>query len=126
MTTPNLWGDLGEIKRIQTPKSVLQEQADYLNQATSGVIRAEIDDRTQGELLQFDLSLVAPALNNYRYTLLSVRHYVLPYPLEILDQTGPGLWIECDNEEDFMDVLKDVLGGERGQQVVSSLLSQSE
>ena len=37
----NSWGDLTDLKTIRTPKAILVDQAELLNRATSGIVRAQ-------------------------------------------------------------------------------------
>ncbi|MBI1814710.1 MAG: hypothetical protein HYR72_07020 [Deltaproteobacteria bacterium] len=125
MADDSLWGDLSTIERPRTPKSILRQQAELLNAATGGVILAEVVDSSTSYQLESTLVIVAPALNDYRYTLVSVRHKIDLYPCEVRIP-DPYQLIECEDEARFVAALKSVLGAPRTRQIISALLAQSE
>jgi hypothetical protein len=85
----NLWGDLGSLAIVRTPKTVLEEQAALLTEATKGLLVGRVLDETQGESFHYDLAVIVPALNNYKYTILSVIHSLKIYPVRIRAQRPP-------------------------------------
>lgn len=124
MSGSNLWGDLSTLKMIRTPKTILIEQADILNQATGGVIRAQIGTSQSGDTLNYSLMVVAPALNNYSYTITYITHDINIYPCKLYDP-ATSQWAVCQNEADLNQKLGALLGGEKTRRVIESLLSQS-
>ena len=82
---------------ITPPIVILREQAALLGERTKGLVRGEIESRTEplekvedyldqaispNELVTHvhTMYVVAPALDNYQYALLSVRHDFQAYP----------------------------------------------
>ncbi len=145
MTTTNLWGDLSTLEVVRTPKSILEEQAAVLRQATQGMLTAEVVDagwRTvsgkHGSLLNFpfdnakdtaknfayDFELVAPAMN-YRYTLLTVVHDIDLYPVQLVGPAIPGS-ARCDDEDAFVVRVQEILSSDKTRRVLSRLLSQTQ
>jgi hypothetical protein len=74
-TIPNLWLSSELQPTVLTPIAILRTQASFLGQETQGLLRGDVRV-TEGEKGQRTLSfdVMAPAINNYRYTLLSVQH----------------------------------------------------
>ena len=100
----NLWGDLSSLATVRTPKTLLEEQANVLTEATAGLLMGRVydlaplgrdprvslsDDRAK---FRYDFDVLVPALNNYRYTILSVYYPLELYPLdaENLQPTSRG------------------------------------
>jgi hypothetical protein len=125
MSEGSLWGDLSTLKTIRTPKTILAEQAEILNQATKGLIRAEIMSSQGGENLTYSLTIIAPILNNYRYLVCNVQHDINIYPCKIFSN-ATGIWEACPNEQTLMVKLAAILGGDKTRLVIESLLSQSK
>jgi len=125
MTTPNLWGDLSNLKTIRTPKTILKEQAAILNEATKGVVRADVTSGGTGAELRHVMNLVAPVLGNYSYLVVMVDHNINIYPCRIYSPVFPQ-WQECSNETDLQNKLGDVLTDQKTRRVIESLLSQSQ
>ena len=87
-TIPNLWLSSELQPTVLTPIAILRTQASFLGQETQGLLRGDVRV-TEGEkgqrILSFDV--LAPAVNNYRYTLLSVQHeQEASYPAVISSQ----------------------------------------
>ena len=97
----NLWPDAVDVTAITPPVVFLREQAALLGERTKGLVHGEIESRTEPlekveEFLDQAISgddlvthvhtmyLVAPALDNYQYVLLSVRHDFGAYPCRVL------------------------------------------
>lgn len=122
METQNLWPDFA-IDPIKSPKAILKEQAGYLMSKTNNVLSAEVETgkNKHGSILH-DFFIVAPAISNYRYKVLTVMHNVLYYPVTIF-------WNEIDfvvrDEDEFLRYLRHIFNDPDTIQVVSSLLSQS-
>jgi hypothetical protein len=56
---------------LRTPLSILREQAAALTEQTKGVIVGSVETRASNGSLDVILNLVVPALNDYRYRILS-------------------------------------------------------
>src|SRR5580700_1642574 len=95
----NLWGDLTTLEKVRTPKSILQEQASYLTQATEGVLVGSLDDaRLSGRgSFTYDLEVEVPALNGYTFTLLRINHSVELYPVQVTS-TSAKVDVTCPDE----------------------------
>lgn len=151
----NLWPDAINVTAIIPPVVILREQAALLAERTKGLVRGEIESRTEPvdeveEYLHQAISpeelfthvhtmyLVAPALDNYQYALLSVRHDFQPYPCAArfhpLPSTPPRegrlaqLTTERENpagvqgEEAFVDWLREVLSRHETTRIIQALI----
>jgi hypothetical protein len=127
MSNKSLWGDLKDLEKIKVPKNHLTKQADLLSEATDYVLTGEVtqDISTSGKF-SFDLDIVAPALNNYRHTILSIIHGINPYPLRVNDYANNKTFMECKDEESFLEILGSVLSSPSVRRIISSLIAQSE
>ena len=122
METQNLWPDF-PVEAAKSPKAILREQAGYLMAKTNNILSAEIETlQSLKQLITHNFYVVAPAINNYRYQLLSVAHSVFFYPLTI---AANGYVYEIENQEDFINKLSEVFNQPDTVQVISSLLAQS-
>ena len=126
MGETSLWGDLTRLQQIRTPKTILVEQANILNQATKGVVRAEVASSGAGPApnLSHALNLVAPALGNYTYTVATVIHDINIYPCKLLNPIVNRVE-DCADEADLKRKLAAVLSDPKTLRVIESLLSQS-
>ena len=80
---------------------------------------------TFGPEFQMTMSIVAPALNNYRFFLMRVSHDLALYPVTVTDLINDTEY-ECPNEEVFLVALKEILSSKATHRVIDSLLSQSQ
>ena len=94
----DFWSDELIVESVIAPEVILREQAGILAEKTKGIVRGEVetieqpaekvDDylkpvfATEAEFKQYThtLYLVVPALDNYRYALVSAEHDFEPYP----------------------------------------------
>jgi len=127
----NLWPDV-ESESVLTPVAILREQADLLGQKTKNVVTARV---TGGQAslygvmtskgFVYTLSLVAPALDNYAYDILRVRHGMQIYPVQVSDLVR-NKELQAATEEEFLAALGEVLGSPEVKNVIQVLLSQSD
>ena len=84
-TIPDLWPSAALKMNVLTPVAILRTQATRLGQRTGGVLVGEVTVVTgENKQVVLSLELIVPALNNYRYRLLSVRHAQdAIYPAEV-------------------------------------------
>ena len=147
----DLWPSDIATHRVKSPVVILREQASLLGKKTSNIIQAEVQmlltSADADNEFGYAFFIVAPALNNYRYQLLTVWHQVDLYPVQIfvegqiLEELGSGVQIEheynqhspedipyiaVDSEEQFLDNLAKVFGSSKTKRVITALLSQSD
>jgi hypothetical protein len=121
----NLWGDLSQLEAIRSPKAVLLEQAQLLTDATKGVLVGVVGEREEyGDNFGYDLDVTVPTLNNYSYTVLTIRHSLDLYPVAIAARRPPKD-LTCDNEQDFERALEAILGSAEVKDVLARLRSQA-
>jgi hypothetical protein len=123
MTQDDLWGDLPEVESLRTPLVILKEQAEVLKEKTEGLLVGEIIQKQTGINFIYDLSIVAPTLNNYVYKLLTVVHGIGFYPARIIDQQSQGVQKKCSNEEEYKQGLREILSSNNNRAVISKLLT---
>ncbi len=155
MTTKSLWPKIEEASTVRTPASILREQADALSDVTDNILKGavqhfpafiyEIDtfkkrimkDDSLGEsrLAGFSLDIVAPKLNNYRFTILNIAYDPLSiYPVylssNILTKERnlndlPGA-TKFSSEAEFTEAFKKILRAERVKEIINNLMAQSK
>lgn len=136
MTVESLWGSLDEIGE-KPPVAHLREQATALGEITKNILYGTVY-RAESSLtgaavasgdLAFNLDVVAPAVGDYAYTVLQIRHRATrSYPVRIYTRreavVAPAV-VSCQDERSFLQALKRVLSSRRVQDVIQSLVSQS-
>lgn len=126
MAIENLWGDIPIKANIdRTPLTLLQEQASILGQATNNLLVGEVntwssqaDDRFYAELY-----IVAPTLNEYRYSLFEVSYPLGFYPVTITLHAGDGTKVKVKDEEEFKQALSTILQSTKVHNVVQRLVN---
>lgn len=124
MSSKSLWVDLSEVQRVRAPKTVLLEQAEYLTQATKGVLVGALDSvpSRPASSFAYDLQIRVPALNNYSVTVLQVQHGLELYPVRLIAR-GPAMDVKCGDEQAFEDAVASVLSSPDVEVILSRLLS---
>lgn len=115
---------------VSTPVSILREQAGLLGSKTQNRVRAKVS--TQADYLgRFEhvFYLVVPELEDYQYKLFSVSHGIELYPLEIHSEVlegETGKWgVRVENEQEFLEKIKQVFSADTTKKIVRSLLGQA-
>ena len=125
MSAENMWGEIVEPSNAKTPTAILREQAAILNQLTRGILIGSIEQvSTPNNTLIYDFAITAPAINNYKFSILTVQYSITIYPLTLTDHTTQ-VQRQCLNEEAFTTTLKSVLSSTQVRKVISGLLIQS-
>jgi hypothetical protein len=141
MNQLDLWPTMTTTATTQnTPTSILRIQADLLREKTDGLVEAVV---IQGDVwdvpsalsqlglkgddgnncLVYSFSLIAPALEHYRYTLFRVIYPIEMYPLLIND--SPEGDIKVRSEDEFISALRKIFAHEKTQRVIQALIAQS-
>ena len=124
MTEENLWGELPVAGKVESPLSILRMQALALASLSAGRLVGRVfTTKARDGVLEHELRIVVPALENYSTTILFVRHGVLMYPAEVAPVEGHGFGVIRDGEE-MKSALREVLQSERTRAVIKALLAQ--
>ena len=122
----NLWGSFEDLPTLDTPLSILKDQANHLAMATSGILIGEVDSLSLGAArFTYELDIVAPALNGYRYTAVRISHDIELYPVKV-DSPGLEDVVICEDEEVFAMILHECFTSPKIRKVIASLLAQSK
>lgn len=128
MDSRNLWGDLPNVEDAgRSPKTILEEQANYLSEGTSHVLRGKVETTTTADIYKqiiHQFSIVAPFLNGYEVLIVSAYHDAETYPVSLDDEINNVARTECSNQEAFEIALEKVLTSKKVRSVINSLLSQ--
>jgi len=147
----DFWSDEIIVESVLTPELVLREQAGILAEKTKGIVRGEVetieqpvenlDDylkpvfSTEAECKQYThtLYLVVPALDNYRYALVSVEHDFEPYPCKaayhprtntILDANVMGIK-SCGTPDELVQWLAMTLKHPTTTRIIRALITRA-
>lgn len=126
MKTKNMWGDFKDLKVTPTPRKYLQEQANNLFKLTDEILKAEVSsERIGGRYdLAYRLRIIAPRINNYTKTIITIKYALIPYPLLVLDHVNEKSY-ECEDESIFLDLLEEILSSPKVREIIESLISHS-
>ncbi len=142
----DLWPDDLETKdSVQAPVVILKEQATLLGKKTGNLVTAEVKANRlftamrKATAFRYDFFLCAPALGPYRYRVFSIEHDIDLYP--VLIDVGTDIRkeifpdesaraesspLEAPSKEEFLEILKKILGSEKTRKVISALRAQIE
>jgi hypothetical protein len=115
-----------DVISARTPVRILREQAAALTEQTKGALVGVVEtDRGQFSVnLEVKLEISVPALNDYRFRLLTYHQPVeIIYPGTL--ETADGNLREIPDENSFISAIKAVLSSELVKNVLISLLSQA-
>lgn len=138
MGTNNLWGDIMP-KETNSPKKILEEQANILSQITNNKLKGEIRTspcsyfdkplfvhltNDKSDFIIHSLYINAPIVN-YSFELLNVTHALLYlYPV-VIRTPNTNEEIQCDNEATFITQLTSIMQNKDNRKIIQSLIIQS-
>ena len=125
MCAKNMWGKLDDLEPIKTPTLILKEQGTLLFNATNGVLFGKTILETAGDKFFITFDIIAQYLNEYRYTLLTVRHGLDVYPLKVGDKVH-NVEYSCETEERFVEIVEHILSSTEVRKIIQTLISQSK
>lgn len=123
--TISLWGELPEVEAIRLPVIILREQAVKLTELTNGLLRGEVPTSKTHEGLRHHLLIVAPSLDNYSFTVLTITHGIIVYPVLVYDAAN-GKHYKCNIEDEFVKVVSEILSSDSTRETLKALLAQSK
>jgi hypothetical protein len=140
--TDDLWGELPNAIEIETPAEILQAQAALLTKKTKQRLTARVntvDDSRLGPFASFARDIptnalddsafryrfviVAPALNNYIYSVLEIGHSIKLYPVLVFDFTEKRIH-QCPDADVYRKTIGSILQSADTHQAIASLLKQ--
>lgn len=150
----NLWGNLNDADDFKVAKSILDEQALFIAKMTKNTLYSEvlIDNTYKDEISDTDdkkfyykLVIRSEFLNHYEFKVLTIKHDLLQYPLEIIlpkeiaedlretpdvsdKLTYTSLVEYClvaNNEQEFIDYLRHILKSKNLMQIIKALYKMS-
>jgi hypothetical protein len=121
----DLWPDNLSIAGLRAPVTILREQAGFLSHKTKHLVEGLVKSKTSdNHRFSHDFYLVAPALDRYRFLLLSIEHDTDFYPLKMSSESNPETTV--NSEEELMTKLAQLFSSEKTQRVIHALLAQSQ
>lgn len=138
MENISLWGEFGVID-TQSPKSILQTQADFLEEQTKGLLKGEIKEKTfqevsaaivskyspiskKNNIIKCTFWVNVPNMNHYSLALFDVVYSIFDfYPLTIIDKIN-DVEKECNTQDDFLGNLRLILQSQAVSQLIKNLI----
>lgn len=141
----NFWGNvsLKEIKLVNSPKKILEEQANIFNTGNKWIVCSVMSSFEDHDVSWLDVNnpfeeaeqkekdlvlkmkLTVPSLNNYSIVILSAKYLVSTiYPCKLKNLITNGEWKEVDSEDSFNKELKDILSSAGVSKLLTNLYSQ--
>lgn len=122
MPNNDLWGDLPQVESIRTPFVILKEQAELLQEKTNGLLSVDVTQTQNGTQFIYDFKIIAPTLNNYSYHILTAIYDLGFYPVTLVDRVTTRQ-IRCEDEEEYMQGLRNIFSSEHIQTAIRKLLT---
>lgn len=130
MNNLDLWGNISIDYTTKVPVMFLKEQAALLNDKTEKFLEGKVNavEVSSDDIVGYELNIVAPALNNFKRTILSIFHPAINfYPVNISHQDYAGEWTTSSSasEMDFIAKLREILSSPITHDAIKSLVAQS-
>lgn len=129
MQIPDLWPTGVTVPEVLSPATILRYQAGQLRAKTRNLLEGEIEIVPEEDQVKIEFYVVAPALDRYRYLLFSVRHgpeLVYPATIDAPGVVGEfGVSPEADGQQEFTELIGQVLSSRQTRSVIHSLIARS-
>lgn len=141
----NFWGNvsLKEIKLVNSPKKILEEQANIFNTGNKWIVCSVMSSFEDHDVSWLDVNnpfeeaeqkekdlvlkmkLTVPSLNNYSIVILSAKYLVSTiYPCKLKNLITNGEWKKVSSEDSFNKELKAILSSTDVSKLLTNLYSQ--
>ena len=138
----SLWPeDIIKVKTINTPKEILERQAQILESKTCKILYATLDNLTNSYNeassdynydFYYEFSIRSHHLSNYKCELFELKHSIELYPLNIKvnNKIASDLGLEdtqffVNNEGEFLDKLTRIFKTDYVHKIIVNLMSLS-
>lgn len=125
----NLWPPFDDIPEIRTPKTILLEQAIFLEKSTQNLLKVEVTSKANQvsgkEVIIHRFKIIAPFIGNYSFTLLTIEHDIFVYPAKVMFGLISQSY-SVNNEGGLYQVLADIFKHDKTTEIIYKLLSQSK
>jgi hypothetical protein len=123
---PDLLPDDFGTETLQPPLAILREQAEHLARRTGGLVLATVGTSRKGIDFIHRFRLEVPALDDYVYSLFTVNHKVLLYPVDLRsDLLVDEYYSDLKNSEEFESALRTFFGLDQVRKVIVALIAQA-
>lgn len=121
--TENLWPDFSLEEIVRSPKTILEEQAQFLAKGTKNILTANVRTETfDNDEIRNIFQLIAPKLDGYKYTLFTVtQKSIHPFPCKLDGEKSYSI----QNEENLVEKLKSIFSSNETKEIINILISQS-
>ena len=130
----NLWSkELLSEQNVVLPKTILQQQATFFNEMTKNVVTAEVktgswstEDKSK---ISHRLRIVAPAMGNYKFDLVSILHEELrAYPVEVISilEEDDIKKSKVENADELTQQLEEIFKSERVVTALQNVIAFSK
>jgi len=123
MSSKSLWGAMPDVESIRTPQEIIQEQGDFLAQATAGLLEIDMERKQKGTLFSYTCFIHVPVLK-HRLSILRVTHDIKLFPC-ILHHEQTGEEYTAQNQEEFESDLGSILSSEETKIIITGLMAQA-
>ncbi|WP_408095623.1 hypothetical protein ACJVC5_11325 [Peredibacter sp. HCB2-198] len=117
----DFWDFDFEDPSLVPPIEILSEQANFLETKSNGLFKGQILTKSIGSYIYHYFYLIVPALGNYRYQILSLRHEMSLYPL-IIDSPS---YTNCADIHEFKVRVSEIINSPDVKRVVQALYAQA-
>lgn len=139
----DLWPDDLGAESGRAPAAILREQARHLETKTNNMLTCRIEPSylprvtvmekfgSDEDLFMYEFHLEAPVLDYYRNNLFTIFHGIDLYPVIVHtndaiknELSGNVFHFTADNEEEFLDILKNIFCSNKTVTIINSILAQ--
>lgn len=119
-TRADFWGEI-QADEVRTPVTILREQAALLGPKTQNIVEAKVDTITFGtDVFRHSFRLVVPALDGYTYELFSIKHGIMLYPVDVVNDGTT-----YRDEHEFTLWLQSTLSSPATKRIIANLVGQA-
>ena len=128
----DLWPNLDNVSKIETPKKILEKQGQYLSDKTNAIVYAAceeaLSEQEKGYEFKYRYYIASKKMKNYRFMLFTIYHNVTLYPLLIVVESQIASEINLRkksvvSKEEFEEALRVIFRSKVIESVIGTLIN---
>jgi hypothetical protein len=120
----DLWGDVPAGEKMQTPISILREQAGILSRKTNDELQGEIIVGKNDTEFTAKLRIIVPALNNFTVDILRITYPIGLYPVNIKPLVSGLIPHDAEDDAEYNEYLASYFQSDEVRTIIKRLRTQ--
>ena len=120
----DLWGEIPAGEKLETPDSILRDQANLLAEKTGGELIGKVVSLRGDDIFRFRFRIEVPQLNGYTVDFFTVEYPIGFYPVAIRAHIAGVETGSCNDIESYKRAVRSIFRSETVTTIIKRLRTQ--